>query len=588
MFNIYRAYLIYALLTVSFCFGNSLYAEKEDKDKNKKTEQSTESNTNNNDKNEQPSKDNTPTSTTDTKDIRIVDGKLWIDGQEVKDPQVIAKYMGTNKSISLQSSNNGDASGDLDGLIGLNLLDFKIQGDCEKDLSANSQGCDIKMIDGILYKDGVVVPESQWDEVLRINTTMGDLLDLTPKSFEEKDGGFLSEQEVGKLIEDQWRVRAVKNNFNAQAGLSLDDAVWNMMDGELTENQLNNLARQYEVSLSDVENHVRALEAANHINTTADAVGATQIADPHAWVNHTLESVREAETAKEVAVGISANTYSKTTDIVPVNPAILAEGKKILLSDVYGEDIPAFNHYHGAWDTQKIHNYKYDLSQMKDTVEFFLSHGLGDDFIMPTMGYVTSNFGPRRRRYHNGIDLKLENGDPVQSMFEGKVRIAQYSRSYGYVVVVRHFNGLETLYAHLSKLKVKSGDNVAAGGIVGLGGSTGRSTGNHLHFEVRYKGHPIDPNELIDFNAKTLKHHTFTVDRSYFTSTDPYESAHADKDVDDDGVVSASSAKYYKIRKGDTLGKIAQRYGTSISRICKLNGISTRTTLNVGRSLRLN
>ncbi len=580
----YRYHVYILILIIVFSFGNGLYAEEDDKDKNKKAEQTTETNTinNENDKPTNISEDDTSTDTSAKKDIRIVDGVLFINGKEVKDPQVIAKYLGKSQQISLGAENVDDT----DGLIGANLLDFKIEGDCKDGASAQSGICDIKMIDGVLYKDGTVVPEEEWEDVLRINTTMEDLLDLTPSSFEEKDGTFVSEQEVGKVIEADWRKES-DSNFNKQSGLSFDDAVWNMMDGELSENQLNYIARQYEVSPTMVANHVRAIETANNIKEVSDnSVGATRIKDPETWVNNTLEELKktEEEAVMMHTVGVSATTYNKTTDIVPVNPATLVEGRKILLSDVYGEDIPAFNHYHGAWDTQKIHNYKYDLSQMRDTVEFFLTHGLDDDFKMPTMGHVTSNFGPRRWRYHNGIDLKLDKGDPVLSMFEGKVRIAQYSRSYGYVVVVRHFNGLETLYAHLSKLQVKSGDDVKAGQSLGLGGSTGRSTGNHLHLEVRYKGHPINPNELIDFNAKRLKHHTFTVDRSYFTSTNPYESVHGGNSDEN----SVSGKKYHKIRKGDTLGRIAQRNGTSIKQLCRLNGISTRTTLRVGRTLRVN
>ena len=553
MTNIYTSFLFYSLFMIGLCFGTELSAKEDDKGNAKKTEQITE----NPDKNGKEE-----TSTTGEKDIRIVDGKLWIDGKEVKDPELIAKYLGENKTVSLQSQQSSENTTSDDNILGVNLLDFNIAGDCEPETDAKTANCDIKMIDGILYKDGEVVPEGEWEDVLRISTTMEDLLDLNATSFEEKDGEILSEQEVGKIIKNDWRDGNAKNNFNARSGLSFDDAVWNMMDGELSETQMNYIARQYEVSPREVANHVRAIEAANNINSTANAdnVGAKRISDPDAWVNNTLETLERGQKEEQIVreatsnnlIGVSAN-YSKTTDIVPVNPATMAEGKKILLSNIYGEAIPAFNHYHGAWDTKKIHNYKYDLSQMRDTVEFFLSHGLNDDFKMPTMGYVTSNFGPRRWRYHNGIDLKLHKGDPVLSMFEGKVRIAQYSRSYGYVVVVRHFNGLETLYAHLSKLKVKSGDNVDAGTVVGLGGSTGRSTGNHLHFEVRYKGHPINPNELIDFNKKTLKHHTFTVDRSYFTSTNPYESTHGS------GGVSAGGKKYYKIRRGDTLGENCEK-----------------------------
>ncbi|MFK7907204.1 MAG: peptidoglycan DD-metalloendopeptidase family protein, partial [Chitinophagales bacterium] len=560
--------------------GNELYAKEDDKDKNKKTEQTT--GTINNDGAKSVNDPKEGDEVEKKQDVRLVDGKLFVDGKEIKDPVLIKKYLGKNRGLAMRPDDVANSS-QVNDLLGANLLDFKVAGDCEPETTSNATNCDIKMIDGILYKDGDVVPEGQWEEVLRISTTMEDLLDLTPKSFEEKNGSFLSEQEVGQLIQQDWRV---KNDFNKQSGLSLDDAVWNMMDGELSEAQLNSIARQYEVSPSEVANHVRAIEKANNITHSTANVGAKRISDPNAWVNNTLETLQKpaemnvAQQTTTAAVGISAN-YSKTTDIVPVNPSTYGGGKKILLSNVYGEDIPAFNHYHGAWDTKKIHNYKYDLSQMRDTVEFFLTHGLDDDFKMPTMGYVTSNFGPRRWRYHNGIDLKLQKGDPVLSMFEGKVRIAQYSRSYGYVVVVRHFNGLETLYAHLSKLKVKSGDKLTAGQVVGLGGSTGRSTGNHLHLEVRYKGHPINPNELINFNSKQLKHHTFTVDRSYFTSTNPYESTHGGTGV------SAGGKKYHKIRRGDTLGRIAKRNGTSVKQLCRLNGISSRTTLRVGRNVRV-
>ncbi len=258
---------------------------------------------------------------------------------------------------------------------------------------------------------------------------------------------------------------------------------------------------------------------------------------------------------------------------------------KVLLADVYGEDTPCDAHYHYHWDDKNIHAYKFFGAHMiPDTIEFFLTHGLGDDFSMPVRGRVTSNFGPRHRRFHNGIDLKLTTGEPVKSVFDGKVRIAQYSKSYGYVVVVRHYNGIETLYAHLSKLKVKEGDKVDSGTIIGLGGSTGRSTGPHLHFEVRYMGHPIDPSEMIDFvYTKNLKSHTFTVPKAYFMSSTPYQNSHSS----DNTYASSSGSKQHTVRRGDTLSKIARRYGTSVNQLCRLNGISSRSTLRVGQRLKV-
>ncbi len=254
---------------------------------------------------------------------------------------------------------------------------------------------------------------------------------------------------------------------------------------------------------------------------------------------------------------------------------------KIVLTNIYEEETPCHAHYDYNWNNSKIHAYKYDLTKMPQKVEFLLTHGLDGDFAMPVVGRITSNFGPRRPRHHNGIDIKLNKGDDVRSAFDGKIRIAQYSKSYGYIIVVRHFNGLETFYAHLSKLVVKEGDKVKAGDVIGLGGSTGRSTGNHLHFEVRYKGHPLNPNEMIDFNRGRLKSHTFIVDRTYFSSSNPYESAH------DGSATSGSGISYYTIKRGDSLSKIASRNGTSVSRLCRLNGMSTRSTLRVGKRLRV-
>lgn len=230
--------------------------------------------------------------------------------------------------------------------------------------------------------------------------------------------------------------------------------------------------------------------------------------------------------------------------------------------------IPAYDDY-CKWDTRDIHGYDFDMSKMEDTVRLELRHE-ACDFHHPFRGRITSQFGERGARHHYGIDIKLYKGDPVKVAFEGVVRISQYSKSYGNVVVVRHNNGLETLYAHLSARKCKPGDHVEAGKVIGLGGNTGRSTGSHLHFEVRYLGEPINPNTLIDWESGTLLHDTYDLSAKDFAY-----------------LKEARSKKYHKIRSGDTLSGIAGRYGTSVSTLCRLNGMSRNSTIYAGRTIRV-
>jgi murein DD-endopeptidase MepM/ murein hydrolase activator NlpD len=228
--------------------------------------------------------------------------------------------------------------------------------------------------------------------------------------------------------------------------------------------------------------------------------------------------------------------------------------------------IPAYDKYR-HWVTERVHP-----AMKKNKLEGTVMVPLRSDscsFAAPFIGHKTSDFGYRRYRYHYGVDVKLLTGDPVVSAFEGVVRVAHVDGDYGKVVVVRHNNGLETLYAHLSKLKVKPGDWVEAGDVVGLGGNTGRSTGSHLHFEARYLGDPINPNTIIDWETGTLKMDTLALDQSHFKY-----------------LTEVKAVKYHSVRRGETLSAIARRYGTSVSSLCRLNGIRTSTTLRIGQKLR--
>lgn len=169
-----------------------------------------------------------------------------------------------------------------------------------------------------------------------------------------------------------------------------------------------------------------------------------------------------------------------------------------------------------SWDTTIIHPYYFDKQFMGDSVAINLLDEYNCGFVMPWKGPITSGYGFRRKRPHWGTDINLETGDTVQSAFEGKVRIAKMNKGYGNVVIIRHKNGLETVYAHLSKILVQVDQDLKAGDIVGLGGNTGHSFGSHLHFEMRYLGKSIDTEDLINYEKFELKNTHFVLYKEDF------------------------------------------------------------------------
>lgn len=192
-------------------------------------------------------------------------------------------------------------------------------------------------------------------------------------------------------------------------------------------------------------------------------------------------------------------------------------------------------------------------------------------FIVPKYGVLTSKFGWRSGRMHKGVDIELDRGDAVTSAFDGMVRFAQSQGGFGNVVIVRHYNGLETVYAHLSKIKVKVGQIINAGELVGLGGSTGRSSGPHLHFEVRFKGQAINPTSIISFTDNQIFNDSIVIKKTKY------------------GICAfPSNATVHTIQQGDSWYEVAKQYGLSLKELCLLNGIEKRYYLKVGDKLRVN
>lgn len=233
--------------------------------------------------------------------------------------------------------------------------------------------------------------------------------------------------------------------------------------------------------------------------------------------------------------------------------------------DIRFSDFSEMPQEYDIWNNSNINPYNVSLVGMTDTVKLDVS-----GYCPPSVKHVTSDWGFRKWRFHYGIDLKVHKGDTVRCAFDGTVRITRRDRSgYGYFVVVRHDNGLETLYGHLNKFLVKPDERVKAGQPLGMGGNTGRSTGYHLHLEFRYLGNPINPNDIVDFQTHTVKKPVLLISSNTFA----YK-AEIDK------------IRYWTVKKGDTLGRIAYRTGVSVNKLCALNGIKKTTILRIGRKIR--
>lgn len=283
---------------------------------------------------------------------------------------------------------------------------------------------------------------------------------------------------------------------------------------------------------------------------------------------------------------------------------------------VVRDSLPVYTRH---WDTTQVFAYKsIAYEDLPQVTELNLVQELAD-FHAPIIGDIFSKYGPRGRRNHNGVDIPLKIGEPIYATFDGKVRYAKYNTGgFGNLVIVRHENGLETWYAHLSRINVAVNDYVKSGQVIGFGGSTGRSRGPHLHFEMRYCDQTFDPEFIIDFQSGQLRYQTFALEKKFFnihsraseileeddddfmmlagldstvTSSDILEhiaeAQQKEEQKSKQTTLSQGTAVYHTIRQGDMLSKLAVKYGVSVRQICRLNNINENTILRLGRKLRI-
>lgn len=230
---------------------------------------------------------------------------------------------------------------------------------------------------------------------------------------------------------------------------------------------------------------------------------------------------------------------------------------------------PCDSVYKNIWTDAHVNPYGNLFDSLKEDVHIPMK-----GFCLPAPGYITSHYGWRRYRMHKGTDIKVQIGDSIRSAWGGQVRIVGWDpRGYGYYVVVRHDNGLETVYGHMSRPMVDQYEKVFPGDVIGLGGNTGRSTGSHLHWEIRYLGRDINPEAVVDFTTGQLKNK-----EEYVIGIKAIRQQEAER----------AAMRFHTVRQGDTLSAISRRYHVSVKRLCQLNKIKETSILRLGQKIRVN
>lgn len=258
-------------------------------------------------------------------------------------------------------------------------------------------------------------------------------------------------------------------------------------------------------------------------------------------------------------------------------PIIKTSGSVIKMLDIKADH----------WDTAIYNPYRNTM------VQFPLKLKFTDSTYASPVSHkkvITSRYGWRKGRPHQGIDIDLVTGDSVVSVLDGIVRFAKYSSGHGKTVVVRHYNGLETTYAHLSHIEVKANDSISKGQFIGKGGNTGNSRGSHLHLVASYKGEYIHPEYLFDFSPTN----TIRAQELWVTQEWTHARFHNSKRVSKVNVLTTEEAalaslvkqqQVYVVKKGDTLYGISRRNNLSISKICNTNAITKTAPLKIGQKL---
>ncbi|MBO6079670.1 MAG: peptidoglycan DD-metalloendopeptidase family protein [Bacteroidales bacterium] len=295
-------------------------------------------------------------------------------------------------------------------------------------------------------------------------------------------------------------------------------------------------------------------------------------------------------------------------------------------------EIPAYGLYQKYWDTVNIRSKMLEIPFSNDRLMLMLVQDANNPFVMPCQfEKIKTTYGETKNGgFHPGIDLKTEPQTLVKSCFDGVVRIATYYGDYGLMVVVRHYNGLETVYAHLDKLCVTPHQIVKAGQVIGQTGTTGNTKECILHFETRFMNEYFDPELVIDFEEEDVLQNNMALMSRDFNiisleevgnwkpaapkpsaapaakpavnqevkqevATQPKKQEAEEETVEETPKTETvnptttpqETAVYHTVKAGENLYRISVKYNTTVDNILKLNNLKNADKIVEGQKLRV-
>lgn len=308
----------------------------------------------------------------------------------------------------------------------------------------------------------------------------------------------------------------------------------------------------------------------------------------------------------------SQNRAWKDTTLVAVvhdnDDIVLTE--RNLIQETY--QIPAYSLYDKYWDTENICSRQLSVPFDGNSLRIILVQSNNNPFFFPCIGATSVNttYGAgKNNEFHPGVDIMVKNGSPVRCCFDGVVRMAKIYGDYGRVVVVRHYNGLETIYANLSKIMVKPGQILQSGDILGASGKSGKTGAEQLHFETRFMNGCFNPSLFIDFDYMEIKENTLVLSESdlMIQSQDkaekksepekklqeavlkPDEPVYQPKTKEEQSqtMQKPNSPEYYIVKAGDTMYRISVKYNISLTKLLQLNNMQETDKIDIGQKIRV-